>query len=60
MASGENSTKTGAQKQPYADPALDMTEQQKIDKIAMEMAKKGENEIDADEDVNPEDTEFTH
>lgn len=57
MPSGENS---GTQKQPYADPALDMTEQQRIDKIAMEMAKKGEKEIDADEDVNPEDTEFTH
>lgn len=62
MATGVNPTKTGAgpsQDKTYADPALNETEQQKIDKIAMNMAKKAEGEIDADEEVNPEDTEFT-
>ena len=57
MADGVNATKTGAG--PSADPALNETEQQKIDKIAMEMAEKGDEEIDADEEVDPEDTEFT-
>jgi len=46
-------------KKTYADPELNKTEEQKIDDIAMEMAEKGEQEIDADEEVNPEDTEFT-
>jgi hypothetical protein len=57
MATGVDPTKTGAG--PSADPALNETEQQKIDKIAMEMAEKGEEEIDTDEEENPEDTEFT-
>jgi hypothetical protein len=48
-----------AEDKAYADPALNETEQQKIDKIADEMAGKANEEIDADEEVLPEDTEFT-
>ena len=65
MATGVNSTKTGARPsheaiEKQADATtLNKTDQQKIDKIAMGMAKRGENEILADEEVNPEDTTFT-
>ena len=48
-----------AQDKTYADPALNQTEQQKIDKIADEMAEKANEEIEADEEVAPEDKEFT-
>jgi hypothetical protein len=65
MAIGPNSTKTGARPsheaiEKQADATtMNKTERQKIDKMAMEMAKRGENEIIGDEEVNPEDTEFT-
>jgi len=48
-----------AQDKTFADPALNETEQQKIHKIADEMAEKANDEIAANEEVAPEDTEFT-
>ena len=48
-----------AQDDTYADPALDQTEQQKIDEVADEMAEKANAEIAADEEVAPGDKEFT-
>jgi len=55
MATGLNAKKTGA----LASDATETQDQAEIDKMAMEMAEKGENEIDADEEVNPDDTMFT-
>ena len=65
MAQGANSSKTGARPsheavEQDADATVEeMTEQERIDKIAMESARRAENRILADEEVNPEDTMFT-
>jgi len=54
MATGPNSAKEEAR----PSDAASKQEQAKIDKIAMEMAEKANKEIEANEEVNPEDTEF--
>jgi len=54
MATGPNSPKD----ETRPSDAASKQEQAKIDKIAMEMAEKANKEIEANEEVNPEDTEF--
>ncbi len=61
-----NSTKSGARPsheaiEQHTGDATDAakTEQEKIDRVAMESAKRSQNRIHADEQRNPEDTIFT-
>ena len=57
MATGPKAANTG--ERPLDEATKKRQDQAEIDKIAMEMAQKGEGEIDVDEEVNPEDTMFT-
>jgi hypothetical protein len=65
MAQGIDSTKTGARPSHEAieqnDPATEVgrTEQQKLDDMAMESAKRANNRIGANEDSTPGNTIFT-
>ena len=61
-----NSTKTGARPsheavETHTGEATDAakSEQDKVDRVAMESAKRGQNRIHNDEQRNPEDTLFT-
>ena len=65
MAQGLNSTKTAArpsheaiEQQAHAT-VEGMTEEERIDKLAMESAKRAGNRIHAEEEKNPEDSIFT-
>ncbi len=65
MAQGLNSTKTAARPaheaiEQNADVTVaGKTEQEKMDKIGMEAAKRAGNRIHAEEEKNPKDTMFT-
>jgi hypothetical protein len=65
MAQGLNSTKTGARPaheaiEQEADATVaGKTDQQRMDKIGMEAAKRAGNRIHAEEEKNPEDSVFT-
>jgi len=65
MAQGLNSTKSAARPaheaiEQNADATVaGKTERQKMDKIAMEAAKRAENRIHSEEEKNPEDSMFT-
>ena len=61
MAQGIDATKTPARPSHEAIESTgeEATEQQKIDRIAMESAKRGNNQIHADETRNPGTSEFT-
>lgn len=60
MEQGINSSKTPARPSHEAiETGENDTEQQKIDRIAMESAKRGENRIHSDETNIPGSSEFT-
>ena len=65
MAQGVNSSKTPARPSHEAiEQEADATvagknDQQRMDKAAMESAKRAQNRIHGEEQVNPEDTMFT-
>ncbi len=61
MAQGLNSTKTPARPSHEAIESTgeEATEQQKIDRVAMESAKRGQNRIHADETKIPGSSIFT-
>ena len=65
MAQGANSSKTPARPsheaiEQEADATVaGKTDQKRMDQIWMESAKRAQNRIHADEQVNPEDTMFT-
>ena len=65
MAQGANSSKTPARPSHEAiEEEADITvagktDQQRMDKAAMESAKRAQNRIHSDEQVNPEDKMFT-
>jgi hypothetical protein len=65
MAQGVNSSKTPARPSHEAiEQEADVTvtgksEQERMDKIGMESAKRAQNRIHSEEEVNPKDTMFT-
>lgn len=59
MAAEVNTKKTGTQSANETAKTVSKSEQEKIDRAAMEMAEKADRDTIADEDVNPEDQEFT-
>lgn len=66
MAQGVNATKTGArpshealENKPGTLTKEGMTEDQKMDKVAMEGAKRAQNRIHSNEETTPGNTLFT-
>ena len=65
MAQGANSSKTPARPSHEAiEQEADVTvagktERERMDKIGMESAKRAQNRIHSEEEVNPKDTMFT-
>jgi hypothetical protein len=66
MAQGLNSTKTGArpsheaiENKPGSVTNVGKTDEEKMDKIAMEGAKRASNRIHADEETTPGNTIFS-
>ncbi|HEX3374209.1 MAG TPA: hypothetical protein VHS13_08370 [Edaphobacter sp.] len=65
MAQGVDSSKTPARPsheaiEQEADATVaGKTDQKRMDQIGMESAKRAQNRIHSDEEVNPEDTMFT-
>lgn len=61
MAQGVDATKTAARPSHEAieQSGEEATEQQKIDRVLMEAARRGNNQIHSDETVNPGSSEFT-
>ena len=60
MATGVNATKTPARPSHEAvEPGGEATEQQKMDKVGMESAKRAQNRIHDNEETTPGNTIFS-